>query len=297
MNVHECVEFVAQQFDAAKLYYGHGTDNPWDEAVYLVFTLAGLPFGEDPDDDHILDDHTYASIEKLARRRIEERRPMAYLLQEAWFAGLPFHVDERVLIPRSPIAELIHSQFEPLLPHAPTRILDLCTGSGCIGIAAAVAFPGARVELSDISPDALALAQLNIDRHQLQSRVTALQSDLFDQLRGPYDLIIANPPYVSAEEVAELPPEYRHEPVAALLSEEEGLALPLAILRQAAGFLSEQGVLVLEVGYSWPLLAERHPELPVTWLEFEHGGEGVLAISRADLLGAGLGEHSSKVAR
>lgn len=284
MNVRECVEFVAQQFDVAQLYYGHGTDNPWDEAVYLVFTVAGLPFGGNPDVAVMLNDEMRAKIEELARRRIEERRPMAYLLQEAWFAGLPFHVDERVLIPRSPIAELIHNQFEPLLSHAPGRILDLCTGSGCIGIAAAMAFPEARVELSDISPDALELAQRNIRRHCLEPRVTALQSDLFDQLRGPYDLIIANPPYVGAQEVADLPPEYRHEPVAALLSEDEGLALPLAILQQAGGFLSEQGLLVLEVGHSWLLLAERHPEFPVTWLEFEHGGEGVLAISRADLL-------------
>lgn len=310
MNIRECVEFVAQQFDAAQLYYGHGTDNPWDEAVYLVFTVAGVPFEGEADGayslDESLDEDTYARIETLMQRRISERRPMAYLLQEAWFAGLPFDVDERVLIPRSPIAELIHNQFEPLLPFPPNRILDLCTGSGCIGIAAAVAFPDAYVELSDISADALELAHRNIRRHQLESRVTALQSDLFAQLQGAYDLIIANPPYVGAQEVAELPPEYRHEPVAALLSEDEGLALPLAILRQAADFLNEHGVLVMEVGHSWSLLADRHPEWPVTWLEFEHGGEGVLAIARSDLVKvagnvhgavASADEYASKVAR
>ena len=310
MNIRECVEFVAQQFDAAQLYYGHGTDNPWDEAVYLVFTVAGVPFDGEADGayslDESLDEDTYARIETLMQRRISERRPMAYLLQEAWFAGLPFDVDERVLIPRSPIAELIHNQFEPLLPFPPNRILDLCTGSGCIGIAAAVAFPDAYVELSDISADALELAHRNIRRHQLESRVTALQSDLFAQLQGSYDLIIANPPYVGAQEVAELPPEYRHEPVAALLSEDEGLALPLAILRQAADFLNEHGVLVMEVGHSWSLLADRHPEWPVTWLEFEHGGEGVLAIARSDLVKvagnvhgavASADEYASKVAR
>ena len=310
MNIRECVEFVAQQFDVAQLYYGHGTDNPWDEAVYLVFTVAGVPFEGEADGayslDESLDEDTYARIETLMQRRISERRPMAYLLQEAWFAGLPFDVDERVLIPRSPIAELIHNQFEPLLPFPPNRILDLCTGSGCIGIAAAVAFPEAYVELSDISADALELAHRNIRRHQLESRVTALQSDLFAQLQGAYDLIIANPPYVGAQEVAELPPEYRHEPVAALLSEDEGLALPLAILRQAADFLNEHGVLVMEVGYSWSLLADRHPEWPVTWLEFEHGGEGVLAIARSDLVKvagnvhgavASADEYASKVAR
>lgn len=310
MNIRECVEFVAQQFDAAQLYYGHGTDNPWDEAVYLVFTVAGVPFEGEADGayslDESLDEDTYARIETLMQRRISERRPMAYLLQEAWFAGLPFDVDERVLIPRSPIAELIHNQFEPLLPFPPNRILDLCTGSGCIGIAAAVAFPEAYVELSDISADALELAHRNIRRHQLESRVTALQSDLFAQLQGAYDLIIANPPYVGAQEVAELPPEYRHEPVAALLSEDEGLALPLAILRQAADFLNEHGVLVMEVGHSWSLLADRHPEWPVTWLEFEHGGEGVLAIARSDLVKvagnvhgavASADEYASQVAR
>lgn len=284
MNVRQCVEFVAQQFAAADLYYGHGTDNAWDEAVYLVFTVAGLPFGDDADvADQLLDDVMQRRVEALTLRRIEERRPMAYLLQEAWFAGLPFHVDERVLIPRSPIAELVLNQFEPLLAAPPARILDLCTGSGCIGIAAALAFPEAKVDLSDIAPDALELAQRNIRRHGLGQRVATIESDLFAQLKGPYDLIIANPPYVSAQEVADLPPEYRHEPVGALLSEADGLDLPLAILRQAANLLTTHGVLVMEVGYSGPLLAERHPEFPVTWLAFEHGGEGVLAIAKADL--------------
>lgn len=284
MNIRECVEIVATRFDNADLYYGHGTDNAWDEAVYLVLTVAGVAFDDASAAAQVLEEGARERIDALTSRRIEERRPMAYLLGEAWFAGLPFHVDERVLIPRSPIAELIDSRFEPLLPGEPARILDLCTGSGCIGIATALAFADARVDLSDISADALELAQRNVARHGLQDRVGVVQSDLFERVSGPYDLIIANPPYVGADEVADLPPEYQHEPVGALLSDQDGLAIPLAILQQAADHLSEQGVLILELGYSWPLLAERHPGLPVTWLEFEHGGEGVLAISRHDLV-------------
>lgn len=213
---------------------------------------------------------------------------MAYLLGEAWFAGLPFYVDERVLIPRSPIAELILQQFQPLLNEAPGRVLDLCTGSGCIGIATALVFPEASVDLSDISEEALQLAARNIDRHGLQSRVSAVQSDLFAGLQGKYDLIVSNPPYVSAEEVADLPPEYQREPSLGLLSDDEGLAIPLQILRQAPDYLSDNGLLILELGYTWPLLAERYPDLPVVWLEFDGGGEGVLAIGRDALIRAAV---------
>jgi ribosomal protein L3 glutamine methyltransferase len=228
----------------------------------------------------------------LASRRIRERIPVAYLVGEAWFAGLPFFVDERVLIPRSPIAELIHSGFEPLLPAEPSRVLDLCCGSGCIGIATAVSFPQAQVDLADISADALDVARRNISRHALQGRVQALQSDLFLQLTehcqvaGKYDLIVSNPPYVSADEVAELPAEYRQEPALGLLSDDSGLAIPLQILRDAADYLNPGGVLILELGYSWPLLSERYPQLSVTWLEFDSGGEGVLAIDREALIRA-----------
>src|SRR5690606_26650599 len=189
-------------------------------------------------------------IMALADRRISERLPMAYLLKQAWFAGLPFFVDERVLVPRSPIAELVLQQYQPLLPLAPERVLDLCTGSGCIGIATALVFPQAQVDLADISADALTVARTNINQHGLQARVRTCQSDLFGGLEGKYDLIVSNPPYVSAEEVAELPPEYQREPELGLLSYDEGLAIPLEILRQAPHFLTEDGVLVLEVGYS-----------------------------------------------
>lgn len=294
MNVLTCVESLSLRFEQADLYYGHGTDNPWDEAIYLVFTVLGIPFGSDDEAGNQSIEQRELSAEEeqrvmaLADRRIGERLPMAYLLQEAWFAGLPFYVDERVLVPRSPIAELVLQQYQPLLPQAPQRVLDLCTGSGCIGIATALVFPDAEVDLADISSDALAVAQVNINKHGLQGRVHARQSDLFAGLQDTYDLIVSNPPYVSAQEVAELPPEYQREPALGLLSDDDGLAIPLQILREAPDYLTEQGVLVLELGYSWELLAARYPDLPVLWLEFESGGEGVLAISRDALIRAVL---------
>ncbi|MBC53608.1 MAG: 50S ribosomal protein L3 N(5)-glutamine methyltransferase [Gammaproteobacteria bacterium] len=291
MNVEVCVERSCSIFDDAELYYGHGTDNAWDEAVYLVFTVLGLPFGDDTHSRQLVEQRQVSEpewqrIEALALRRRDERVPMAYLLGEAWFAGLPFHVDERVLVPRSPIAELILQQFQPLLADAPARVLDLCTGSGCIGIATALAFPQAQVDLADISGDALAVAQQNIIRHGLQGRVNTVCSDLFAGIKGEYDLIVSNPPYVSAAEVAELPPEYQREPALGLLSDEDGLAIPLQILRQAASYLSPGGVLVLELGYTWSLLDQRYPQFPVTWLDFDSGGEGVLAITRDALIRA-----------
>jgi len=208
---------------------------------------------------------------------------VAYLVGEAWFCGLPFKVDERVLIPRSPIAELINNRFEPLLVREPLRILDLCTGSGCIGIACALAFEDARVDLSDISADALQLARENVIRHGLQERVQVLESDLLQSLQGPYDLIVTNPPYVSRQEIDDLPAEYRHEPELGLLSFDDGLDIPLRILREAAAHLSEDGLLVLEVGYSREALTARLPEVPLLWLEFGQGGDGVCALTAGQL--------------
>ncbi|MDP2284030.1 MAG: 50S ribosomal protein L3 N(5)-glutamine methyltransferase [Pseudohongiella sp.] len=296
MNVLQCVEQLASQFEQADLFYGHGTDNPWDEAVYLVFTVLGVAFEQASHDSSTGDgletreigESELTSIQTLAEQRIQERVPIAYLVHQAWFAGLPFYVDERVLVPRSPIAELILHQYEPLLSTPPKRVLDLCTGSGCIGIATALVFPTAQVDLADISADALIVAQRNIEQHGVEGRVRAVQSDLFSGLQGTYDLIVSNPPYVSAEEVAELPAEYRHEPELGLVSDDDGLAIPLQILREAPAFLSEEGMLILELGYSWELLAQRYPDLPVLWLDFESGGEGVFAISREALIRAEL---------
>lgn len=288
MKVGEYIQEAADQFENADLFYGHGTDNAADEALYLVFSYLGLDYtGDDSQFARPLSENELVALRDLAQRRITERVPVAYLVNEAWFAGLPFHSDSRALVPRSPLAELILNHYEPLLDELPQRVLDLCTGSGCIGIATAAVFPQAEVDLADISVDALALAEQNIARHQLQSRVRTVASDLFDGLheaKATYDLIVSNPPYVSAEEVMGLPAEYGHEPSLGLLSDEDGLLIPLRILRQAPDYLTESGVLVMEVGYSWQALMARYPDLPVVWLEFEQGGEGVMAIGRDALI-------------
>ncbi len=284
------LETVADRFESAELFYGHGTDNAWDEAVYLVFSTLGIDFAADDSVlSRTLQDEEVQRLQRLVDRRINERIPVAYLVGEAWFAGLPFKVDERVLIPRSPMAELVLQGFATLLPHYPDKILDLCTGSGCIGIACALRFADAQVDLADISAPALALAQENLARYELQHRVKSLQSDLFTGIANRdggnrYDLIVCNPPYVSREEVDELPAEYRCEPELGLLSADNGLALPLQILKQAADYLSDDGVLILEVGYSHEALAQRLPEVPLMWLEFACGGEGVLVLTRPQLL-------------
>lgn len=280
-----CIQELSDSFERADLFYGHGTDNSWDEAIYLTFSTLGVPFDvDDSIGERVLMPEERARLKALARRRIEERIPVAYLVNEAWFAGLSFRVDERVLIPRSPLGEMIQNQFEPLLSVAPKRILDLCTGSGCIGIASALAFPEASVDLADISDDALALANENIVRHGLGGRVQTVKSDLFAALTPVYELIVSNPPYVSAQEIAELPPEYFHEPSLGLLSEDEGLAIPIQILRDASRFLSDDGLLLMEVGYSWEALAERLSGMPFLWLEFETGGEGVCVLTRQQLV-------------
>jgi ribosomal protein L3 glutamine methyltransferase len=285
MKVGDFINETAVRFDAAGLFYGHGTDNADDEALYLVFSWLGLDYaGDESQFERILSDQELTELRALADRRIKERVPVAYLVNEAWFAGLPFNSDQRALVPRSPLAELILNQYAPLIDTAPERVLDLCTGGGCIGIATATVFPAASVDLADISVDALALAEQNIQRHHLEGRVHTLASDLFDSVRGRYDLIVSNPPYVSAEEVVGLPAEYAHEPSLGLLSDEEGLLIPLRIMRQAPDFLTENGVLVMEVGYSWETLMARYPDLPVIWLEFEQGGEGVMAITRESLI-------------
>jgi ribosomal protein L3 glutamine methyltransferase len=281
----ELIDTLATRFDEADLFYGHGTDNPWDEAVYLVFCVLQIPFTADERImTRLVTPQEQQRVDMLAVRRLQERRPVAYLVGEAWFAGQPFTVNEHVLIPRSPIAELIQQEFATLLPRTPVHILDLCTGSGCIGIATALAFADSRVVLADISPEALDVARANVERHGVSARVSVLESDLFAALQGPYDLILSNPPYVSQEEVDELPPEYRHEPSLGLVSEDDGLAIPLRILREAADLLAAEGVLIMEVGYSREALSARLPEVPLSWLEFANGGDGVLLLTREQLL-------------
>jgi ribosomal protein L3 glutamine methyltransferase len=223
---------------------------------------------------------------ELLQARIEQRVPAAYLTQHAFFAGLPFYVDERVLVPRSPIGELIVQQFGSWFAvNPPQRILDLCTGSGCIAIACAHYMPDAEVDAVDISEDALMVADLNISQHQLEDRVFPILSDGYDALPGQqYDLIVTNPPYVDAEDMADLPEEYHHEPELGLASGVDGLALTMRILREAADHLTDDGVLICEVGNSMVALAERLPAVPFDWIQFKNGGIGVFALTKAQLL-------------
>lgn len=284
-TLRDYIRWGASRFRAAELYFGHGTDNAYDEAELLV--LHAVHFTP-PVDDHWLDARLVTEererIVQLFERRVNERIPAAYLIGESWFAGLPFKIDSNVLVPRSPIAELIEKRFEPWLTEEPEYILDLCTGSGCIGIACAYAFPDAAVDLSDISPEALAVAEGNIAAHHLEDRVRAIQSDLFSDLDSlRYDLIVSNPPYVDADDLAEMPAEYHAEPAIGLASGPDGLDFTRRLLREAEAHLSENGMLVVEVGNSWVALEEAYPHIPFTWLEFERGGHGVFVLTAGQL--------------
>ena len=280
------IQWGADRFDQAGLVFGHGTDNALDEAAALV--LHTLQIGYDQPD--ALLDQPISSVDRqrivqLLEQRISSRKPAAYLLKEAWFAGMPFYVDERVLVPRSPIAELIEARFAPWIdPEQVGRVLDMCTGSGCIGLACAQAFPDATVDLSDLSKDALDVAQINIKRHQLMARVNAIQSDIFTALRGQlYDIIVANPPYVPEAEMQQLSAEFGHEPSLGLQAGTDGLDIIVQILKQAAGHLADNGILVAEVGHTQDHLLARYPEVPFMWFDFEYGGTGVFMLDKAQL--------------
>lgn len=268
------------------MFYGHGTDNPYDEAVYLILRTLGLPFDVD---DQVLDsplgEQQQKYLEELIDKRINERIPVAYLINEAWFAGLPFYVDQSVLIPRSPLAELIEERFSPWINESDVkRILDIGTGSGSIAIACALALPMAKVDAIDVDDDVLRVAKKNIQNYQLTDQINLLKSDLFHCLAHKrYDLIVANPPYVGKNEISSLPVEYSHEPVKALMAGNDGLAVIREILQQAGHHLTNHGVLIVEVGNSQEAVIDTFPELPFTWLEFEYGGEGVLLLTAAEL--------------
>lgn len=290
-TVGDFVRWATSRFHQAGLFFGHGTGNAVDEACWLIAAALHL---ELPLDEGFhacrLTPSECAEVAALLQRRVRERIPAAYLTGRAWFAGLEFVVDQNVMIPRSPIAELIEARFAPWLdPERITAALDLCAGSGCIGIATAAYLPGVRVDLAERSPAAARVAadnlRLHADTDELEGRVRVIESDLFNALSGyRYDLIVSNPPYVGRVELSSLPPEFAHEPRAAFAAGEQGLDLVLRILRDAPDYLTEEGVLIVEVGNTATMLQASLPRVPFLWLEFERGGEGVFLLHRGQLI-------------
>ncbi len=285
-TVGDYIRYGASQFNKAELFFGHGTDNAWDEAKTLVMFALELPesYCVEVIDNRLIDEEKEEILTFFAQR-VNEGLPAAYITHRAYFANLPFYVDERVLVPRSPIAELILKDFSPFLLYGePKRILDLCTGSGCIAIACAYQFPYAEVDALDLSVDALNVAQINIDNHGLTEQVIPIQSDVFSGIEGQiYDLIVTNPPYVDQADMDLLPLEYRHEPEMGLASGVDGLDIVRKILAQSADYLNKNGLLVCEVGNSQIHVEALYPEVPFHWVTFEKGGHGVFVLTKAQL--------------
>ncbi|MBD2785889.1 50S ribosomal protein L3 N(5)-glutamine methyltransferase [Xenorhabdus sp. DI] len=286
-TILDMLRWSASRFNEANIYCGHTSCHPWDEALQLVLPTLHLP--QDIPDSMMASRLTSTERQRIVERvmlRVNERVPVAYLTNQAWFCGHEFYVDERVLIPRSLVRYVIDNQFEGLISHQPSTILDLCTGSGCIAIACAYAFPDAEVDAVDISPDALAVAEINIENHRLSQRVIPIRSDLFhDMPPVKYDIIVTNPPYVDEEDLSDFPEEYRHEPELAMAAGVDGLQLVLRILATAPDFLAEDGILLCEVGNSMVHLIEQYPDVPFKWLKFDHAyGDGVFVLTRQQLV-------------
>jgi ribosomal protein L3 glutamine methyltransferase len=287
ITVRDWLRFAVSRFNEAKLCFGHGSDNAFDEAAYLILHTLHLPLDRlEPFLDASLTHGESEQVQMVIERRVRERLPAAYLTHEAWLGAHRFYVDERVIVPRSFIAELLHEQLVPWVenPDEVGSALDLCTGSGCLAILAALAFPNAQIDAVDLSKDALDVAARNVGDYGLQQRIELLSSDLFAALDGrSYDLILSNPPYVNAESVAALPPEYQAEPALALGSGEDGLDATRQILAAAKSHLNPGGLLVVEIGHNRDELEAAYPTLPFTWLDTESGDQFVFMLRREDL--------------
>ena len=282
LSLENAIKNTEQALIDGQVFFGHGTDNAWDEAVFLTLGACDLPL--DSGSDVLQTELNQAQQDKLAdwlRQRIDQRKPLAYLLGYTWFAGIQFAVSDEVIIPRSPMAELIVTDFAPFLEVQPQTALDLCCGSGCIGIAIALQMQVPHVDMVDISPAAISLAQENIAAYELQNQVRVYDSNLFSGLPGDtrYDLIVSNPPYVDASDFASMPEEFGHEPELALVSGSDGLDITASLLAQAADWLSEEGLLVIEVGNSEVHLQQQLPEVPFIWLELANGGNGIFCLT------------------
>lgn len=286
-TVRDCVRFAVSRFQQAGLFFGHGSDNAYDEAVYLILHTLHLPLDQlDPFLDARLTPSEIEAVLNVLRRRVNERVPAAYLTQQAWLGEHRFYVDERVIVPRAFIAELLREQLAPWIsePESVNCVLDLCTGSGCLAILAAMAFPDAHIDAADISPDALAVARINVADYELNDQIELVLSDLFAALGGRrYDLILSNPPYVNAASAAALPAEYRHEPALALGSGEDGLDATRTILAQAREYFNPEGLLVVEIGHNRAILEATYPHLPFTWLDTSAGDQHVFMLRREEL--------------
>ena len=286
-TIRDWLRFAVSRFEASNIFFGHGTDNAYDEAVWLILSALHLPHDTL---ENFLDARLLAPerqrLQELIRRRITDRTPTAYLVNEAWLKGFKFYVDERVIVPRSFIAELLEDSLSPWIeyPELVESAADICTGSGCLGVLLANAFPNAQVDVVDISPDALAVADINISNYGLENQVHAIESDMFSNLAGKtYDLIISNPPYVDAPSMEALPEEYRNEPQIALGSGIAGLDHTHTLLREAKKHLNDNGLLVVEIGHNRDALLEAYPELPFTWLEVDSGNEFVFLLTKEQL--------------
>ena len=283
-SIGVALDSISTLFEQSDLYMGHGTDNAWDEALFLILTLMGLPLDSDRSVlSRKISDEDSEKIINAVIRGVIDKEPLPYILNQAWFMGMPFYVDPRVLIPRSPFAELIRSGFSPWVQGDVNTILEIGTGSGCMSIAAATVFTEATIDACDVDTQALSVASKNVRHYQLGDRVTLIHSDVFSGVTGRYDIIMSNPPYVGVEEMRTLPEEYSHEPVSALEASDNGLGIVDRIIKQASDYLNDNGVLFVEVGNSMDLVQQVYRHLPLIWLNFESGGHGVFMITKKEL--------------